>query len=241
MQGNTRMDLRLSPSTPSGKLPGLTGELQGDIINNKIDYGFPSEFLVVDTNRAPSISDTGFIVPSFRFFPVGRVNVLAMQATDFAEGKGNTICSITLAAFSCFSSYGRTVFVGNPNNPYDQLSGFTPPSTFITECDFAPESTVYSNGGRLSFTCSNIGTTIMVLELSTEKGAFTLIKLFGEPYITDSGVLPFTSSDDTAVLYIDITNRGESQGTFSVQPVVCCTIVSNITGQEDCNVCILDC
>lgn len=40
--------------------------------------------------------------------------------------------------------------------------------------------------------------------------------------VTDSGMLPFGVDDKQAVIYVDIMNKGESDGTFNVQPVECC-------------------
>ena len=80
-----------------------------------------------------------------------------------------------------------------------------------------------------SMSCEDMGTVVLLLELDGTQ--FKLKKLFGVPFVTDSGILPLRSSDQFATLFVDLTNLGEEPGIFELQPKSCCLVQNQAPGQ----------
>lgn len=208
-QGSTVRTVSLSQSKNSDTLPGISATIAMDVSLPAIITGHRQ----VVEQSAEAILSQGFIVESSFFSPSKLTNSLGIKKEDWAS------------AFTCSQSYGYLVQVNG--HMYNQVGSFVNNRLvdMLPDCTFDVTQSAYASTSsypRLSYLCQGIATTIIVLELSAGASTFKLKKLFGEPMILESGVLPFTTSETSAYLYVDIMNKGDSSGSFSVQVTQCC-------------------
>jgi hypothetical protein len=111
---------------------------------------------------------------------------------------------------------------------YDQFSLFRSKTieSYQQQCARLPEFSLADRSDPLnsvqSMTCNDMGTVVILMELDGTQ--FKLRKLFGVPFVTDSGIFPLLPTDRFANLFTDLTNLGEEPGIFELQPKSCCMI-----------------
>jgi hypothetical protein len=204
-QGTTSENIILTPQYPSGRLPGIQASLQFTVLNQQYFQTFDFENVVVPTNQ---ISD-GVLVPKIYFPPsISKTNIFNMQNVDFVTNKN---CQLPL---------GYLVSIGG-GTIYNQMSAFQTKVSDRIQCLFdSPTSSILP--ATASYRCTNIGTMTILLELDTGDTTIKLNRLYGDPFVTNSGMLPFSILDTQAIIFLDIMNKGLVEGVFQVSPKRCC-------------------
>ena len=122
------------------------------------------------------------------------------------------------------------------SSPYDQLSAYR--STAAQEAMVRPLGC--TRCGQTDSSIALCCTDNSILEIRIQLDAvdtFHLVRLFGQPHITDSGVLPLSPGDTSIIIFVDVANRGTIEGIFEVRPTLCCITRDGSSGtrEYDCD------
>ncbi|KAF0982415.1 hypothetical protein FDP41_011345 [Naegleria fowleri] len=199
---------------------GLTAWIVADLIDVTRYMFFSNDFVVIPDNYTPT--QEGFLCGRYNFGD--SINRIGISPSTYIR---NVKCSDKIGLLTSVSG----------SSPMDQFEKFRKDtiSTAIG-CTFSPSSSTTSSNTAFPsstlrrsypYTCQKIVTSQIVLRIPTDGSGVKIIRLFGNPVITKSGVNEIKHGDRNLEMFLDVFNNADSSGNFDVIPNACC--VSSVT------------
>ncbi|KAG2394097.1 hypothetical protein C9374_003861 [Naegleria lovaniensis] len=194
---------------------GITAWVVADLIDVTRYMFFSNDFVVIPENYATT--QEGFLAGRYYFGDaINRIGI--SQSTYMRNVK-------------CTDKQGLLTSVSG-SSLMDQFEKFRKDTiSNAVGCTFSPSLTTVSTFKRsYQYICQKIVSTQIVLRIPTDGSGVKIIRLFGNPVITKSGV---NVNDDTASMemFIDVFNNADTSGSFDVIPTSCC--VANLPSSNE--------